>query len=176
MSKSTTSSRMFLSFYCFLFVAWLLPSPDVLAKEPLIKVERVIWTDGVENREYQRVYQETAPSGPLYIWMRVVGTESALRELEKRGKLPIHHQWILHSYVGASYQGVTDMVKLKIGNPELIDKLNSEISTKKSFDWRTWSMKENIWPGTWEVKVLYNNYEAVLDEDNKPCKYTIEVR
>ena len=149
------------------------------AEEPLLTVEKAVWTDGVSGRQYGSVYTDTAPAGPLFLWMSVRGKDEALKKLKEAGKLPIYHKWYIHTISGTSSEGVTDMIdKIPVpaGRQELVEKLRSEISLREFFNWRTWSMKENARRGNWVVKVVYADNTPVKCAEDKDCVYKITIK
>lgn len=151
----------------------------VLAEEARLTVEEAVWTSGIDARDHGAAYGQTAPVGPLYLWMKVKGSNWALQRLQEAGKLPIYHQWFRHSIIGVSAEGVTTMIDnimISAGDPDLAGQLETEISSRGFFDWRTWSMKDHIRQGKWVVKVVYADGTAVLCEGDHACEYAISVR
>ncbi len=149
------------------------------AEEPLLTIEKAVWTDGVSHRQYGSIYTDSAPVGPLFLWMSVRGKVGALKELQEAGKLPIYHKWYLYTITGISGEGATDMIdriQIPAGNQKLIDKLKSEISLRAFFNWRTWSMKDNARRGNWVVKVVYADNTPVKCAGNKDCEYMITIK
>jgi hypothetical protein len=152
---------------------------SALAEEARLTVAEAVWTSGIDERDHGAVYDRTAPVGPLYLWMKVKGSNWALQSLQEAGKLPIYHQWFRHSIIGVSAEGVTTMIdniRIPAGDPSLADQLETEISNRGFFDWRTWSMKDHIKQGKWVVKVVYADGTAVLCEGDQACEYAISVR
>lgn len=158
------------------------PSDSLLFDDgSLIKVQEVIWTTGIdENRNYTDRLQGSGSPGPLYLWMQVMGGQEALAQLRENGELPLRHKWfrIIGSIVAPNRShSLTDEINLTIGGrDEIIHKLEMELAEKRYFDWRTWSMKQNIRPGRWEVWLVYADNTPVLDADGQPCKYVIDIR
>jgi hypothetical protein len=149
------------------------------AEEPLLTVEKAVWTDGVSDRQHGSVYTDSAPTGPLILWMSIRGKDEALKKLKEAGKLPIYHKWYLHTISGTSGEGVTDMIdKIPIpaGREELMGKLRREISLRAFFNWRTWSMKENARRGNWVVRVVYADNTPVKCDGDEDCVYRITIR
>jgi len=57
------------------------------AEEPLLTIEKAVWTDGVSDRQHGSVYTDSAPAGPLFLWMSIRGKDGALKKLkEEQGK------------------------------------------------------------------------------------------
>ena len=149
------------------------------AEEPLLTIEKAVWTDGVSNRQYRSIYTDSAPVGPLFLWMSVRGKDGALKKLKEAGKLPIYHKWYRCTITGISSEGVTDMIDripIPAGKQELIEELQREISLRAFFNWRTWSMKENARRGNWVVKVVYTDNTPVKCSGNKDCEYKITIK
>lgn len=149
------------------------------SEEPLLTIEKAVFTDVVSDRQHGTVYTGSAPVGPLWLWMIVRGKEGALKKLEEAGKLPIYHKWYRYTIIGISAEGVTEMIdKIPIpaGKMELIEDLRNEISLRTSFTWRTWSMKENARRGDWVVKVVYADNTPVTCDGNEDCEYKITIK
>ena len=149
------------------------------AEEPLLSIEKAVWTDGVSDRQHRSVYSDSAPAGPLFLWMSIRGKDGALIKLKQAGKLPIYHKWYRHTTAGISSEGVTEMIdKIPVpaGKRELIKKLQNEISLRAFFTWRTWSMKEKARRGNWVVKVVYADNTPVMCAGNKACVYKIMIK
>jgi len=162
---------------CFTMSA-ILPCRLVLAEEARLTVEEAVWTNVINDRDHGAAYDHIAPVAPLYLWMKVKGSNWALHRLQEAGKLPIYHQWFRHSIIGVSAEGVTKMIDnimITAGDPALAGQLETEISSRGFFDWRTWSMKEHIREGDWFVKVVYADGTPVLCEGDKACEYAISV-
>ena len=178
MTKKSTSTIAILLFGFFLATCCMLFSNTAIAEECRLEVVEAVWTDGIADQNPGLVYHNTAQVGPLYLWMRVKGSKWALQRLQNAGKLPIHHQWFRHTIIGVDPEGITQMIetiKVSAGDSELSDKLQTEIEHHGYFDWRTWSMKENIRSGKWVVKVFYDDGSAVLCADGRACEYKISV-
>ncbi|RJX27363.1 MAG: hypothetical protein C4531_13865 [Desulfurivibrio sp.] len=178
-------SRIRRHFLTMLFFALSFPSLTIphcrcaLAEEARLTVEEAVWTSVINDLDHGAAYDQTAPVGPLYLWMKVKGSNWALQRLQEAGKLPIYHQWFRHSIIGVSAEGVTTMIDnimIPAGDPALAGQLETEISSRGFFDWRTWSMKDHIRQGKWVVKVVYADGTPVLCEGNKACEYAISVR
>jgi hypothetical protein len=149
------------------------------AEETLLTVEKAVWTDRVSDRQHGSVYTDSAPAGPLILWMSIRGKDEALKKLNMAGKLPIYHKWYLHTISGTSSEGVTDMIdKIPIpaGKRELIEKLRNEITLQAFFNWRTWSMKENARRGNWVVRVVYADNTPVKCNGDQDCVYRITIK
>jgi hypothetical protein len=53
------------------------------AEEPPLTIEKTVWTNGVSNRQHGSVYTDSAPVGPLFLWMSVRGKDGALKKLQE---------------------------------------------------------------------------------------------
>lgn len=166
-------------FILIVLIIMLASGQKVYAEDPLITIVKAVWTDGVDNkRNPKQEYGESVSSSKhLYLWTRVKGGEEALNILESRGKLPIRHKW--YTYIGTSpqfeeSQKPIDAVNLSVGKKAKINELRLEVDNHGYFDWRTWSMKKNIRAGWWKVRIVYEDGEPVLCED-EPCEYVINV-
>jgi hypothetical protein len=179
MAKFNQSSKV-VQFFILCGCVWgMFPAGVVRADDARLTVEKAVWTNGVEARSHGAVYSNAAPVAPLYLWMKVTGSEWALQRLQEAGKLPIYHQWFRYSVIGASSEGVTEMIdniKIPAGSQSLVGALETELSRRGFFDWTTWSMKENIRRGKWVVKVVYADGSPVMCEGEKACQYEILVR
>lgn len=170
------------------------PTEIDAGSNPVITIEEAVWTNGVnrETRAYQERYDEIAPIAPLYLWMRISGKDEALEWLKSGEKLPIRHKW--YHVIGTSIisegsetpastaantlssnERPTDQIELTIGYKAQINALGGELQGKGMFDWRTWSMKQNISSGIWIVQVVYADNSPVLC-GTEPCEYSIEVQ
>lgn len=161
----------------------LLSAPSVQAEQALIEITHAVWTDGVNKatRQYAREYQEQAPVGSLYLWMRIKAHQGALDRLVSEGKLPIRHQWYRESLLGVLSEGSAEMemiddIAIPAARKILARSLQTEINRRGFFDWHTWSVKQKIKSGTWQVRVVYADNSPVLcGEEHKPCEYLINV-
>lgn len=179
MTKNKQCPRIVLIFIFCLCAYGMLPTDIILGDEARLDIEKAVWTNRIEDRNYEETFSNIAPVAPLYLWMHVKGSKGTLQRLLDDGKLPIHHQWFYHHpHIGVIYDDepkMIDNIMIPAGNRDLVGKLEREISNRGFFDWSTWSMKENITPGTWVVKVFYANGDAVLCNSDKACEYKIKV-
>ncbi len=150
------------------------------ATERIIEVTDVAWTDGVRDHQYLQQYDESAPCQPLYFWMRIQGKQRALERLRAEGKLPIRHKWFKLVGEYKNWEENPELktaVNLSIGREAQLSKLELELENRAFFDWRTWSMKENVRPGWWRVVLVYADDEPVqCGENNEDCEWDIEIR
>lgn len=125
-----------------------------------ILVVDVAFTSRIDGRDPVDRLASPASVVPLNLWVRVIGDAKALKRLSKNG-LPLKHIWF---YVGPA--GILDLgeasfkdeIPLHVGRvEELIKKLDQEVQQKGSFDWRTWSRKQNLPEGRWAVRIVYAN-------------------
>jgi hypothetical protein len=109
--------------------------------------------------------------------MRLAGRRTALEELRAKGKLPIRHKWFKCNEDCAFDQTLApiDAIPLDVGRAEMLEPLDRELSSRGFFDWRTWSMKRRLRPGTWRVRVVYRDNTPVLCPRGTPCEYWIDV-
>ena len=155
--------------------------PITSAANSFIEIEQAVWTDRInpDTREYALKYEGTAPKKPLYLWMHVKGNEEALNHLEAEGKLPIRHKWFRKTRTRVNPEGVMqviDSIPVPTARIDVLHKLKSEVAKQSYFDWRTWSMKENIGPGQWRVSVVYADNKPVLCGENRsPCEFLIDI-
>ena len=154
------------------------------ANEPELVVTEYAWSSGVDraSREHAKpAYAASAPVQPLYLWIRVRGNRAALDRLEAEGALPIRHRW--YRTIGSELidQEATFDQKLAIGSGKqsTIGALRREVEQTGYFNWRTWSNKESISPGLWEVRIVSDDGERVLCTSRatpKPCEPRIRVK
>jgi hypothetical protein len=164
----------------FAFICLGLTVSSSEAQQPSITITEAVWTNGVNGSKNPKAVFEDIADGArqIYLWTKIQGEEEALSYLSKNGKLPIRHQWF--SYVGATplpedIVTPTDEIVLHVGKSEETSKLQGMLKEKGYFQWRTWSMKKNLYEGWWKVRVVYNDGEPVLCED-EPCQFVIEIR
>lgn len=117
----------------------------------------------IEREPVNRI-AATSVVPPVIFWTRAKGTARTLESLKARGKLPLHHRWI--RYVGAQAEisrgVITDDIVAAIGNRRQFDALQLEVDQRGYFDWRLWSEKRNLPPGSWAVRILYADGEPVF--------------
>lgn len=147
------------------------PFPSAWAQTPTDEVIAVdaVWASAVNGREPADELQPPAAGGPLTLWVRLHGTETALRRLEQGG-LPLRHVWMRKAPGGLSSDTapvVIDEITLDIaGQDTMKARLRREVEQRGFFDWRTWSTKENLLPGRWYVRLLYADHSPVACIDN----------
>ena len=148
--------------------------------ELLVTVDAHAFTDAVDRttRNFGRRYEKIAPGrAPIVLWTRLVGFPAALERLRAEAKLPIQHQWYWSSGIIVDGQELSleHAMALGAGSGERMEDLEREVSRRGYFDWRTWSKKNDIFPGHWTVDVVYADGTPV-DCGGKPCEYSIDVR
>ena len=152
--------------------------PGTLQAENLNLDIQVVWTNGVNaEREPINSYKGYASGKPLCLWMKITGGEEAMKVLRLQETLPIRHKWyrviggrIYHDLNQEPEQWLhIDDITLFVGNAEKNEKLEEELKATGMFDWRTWSCKNNITPGKWRVRVVFNNNELACDT----CQFDI---
>ena len=170
-------------FVLLLIVTLGLRSTAIAAQSPAVEIAESVWTSSVENLQYTNRIEDGAivPVAPICFWTRMRGTQEALDQLRAEHKLPIRHRWV--RYVGYEPNidslAPTDEITLGVGASRLVSKLRREVANRGWFDWRTWSMKEHLTPGKWQVSVVYRNGEPVLCSSDgavpTPCRFFINV-
>jgi hypothetical protein len=148
----------------------------------LVEVADAAWTSNVANLQFTDRYGngETMPQSPIYLWTRMKASERALAQLRTAGKLPIKHYWRRYVGTGTDLEKL-DAISLGVGNPEVVRGLEREVTENGYFDWRTWSKKDHVRSGGWEVRIVYNDGKPVLCADHDgptmvPCRYYVWLR
>lgn len=140
------------------------------------------WTGSIVQRNASDRYTDRAPLGsPLYLWTRLRGDAAALDALRAGGKLPIRHEWV--KYVGPDPDidtlRPTDEIDVGGVREAVIETVAAELSQRGFFDWRTWSRKQNLSPGTHAVRVVYADGSPVTCRIDgvaaRPCVFRIRV-
>ena len=151
-----------------------------------VLVADAVLTSGVLDRQPIDQLPQQLSKRPLYLWTRIEADAGALRELELKGMLPIRHRWWrTGGIIPTPERGgqLIDEIVLGVGKAEVIGRLNHELMERGFFDWRTWSMKEHITPGTWEVEIVYSDPASTPvacrranSSQTIPCRFGIVVR
>ncbi len=161
----------------------------------LIQVEDARWCSGVngDNRQCQNPVTASSTATaevnykPLYLWTRISGKEAAISKLERCGKLPVYHKWYVIKYYGAGKEKaqLIDEIPLCAGGEkhhgkcrsvsQVANLLRLELRERGFFDWTTWSYKQRVYRGSWQVRLLYNDNTAVMCGD-APCIYRARVK
>ena len=169
-----------------LLCALLFSPQSIQATQPVIIAE-YSWTSNVVGLQPTDRLPEVVSPQPLYLWLRIEGNEEALQKLEQRGMLPVRCRWIHYAGTRISQEGfgtLVDEIKLGVGTRELVEKLRQEVRNRpsRSFDWRTWSMKNRARYGDWEVEVVYSDparTPMLCRSENGgepvPCRFEITV-
>lgn len=118
------------------------------------------WTSEILDRDPKDRLHGTITISPLNLWIKISGDEKALLRLSREG-LPLRHVW---HYFGKSKvfklgdSTTTDEISTDVAKSEALSgKLMQEVRQKGKFDWRSWSRKENLYPGQWGVRLFYAN-------------------
>lgn len=170
-------SKKFL--YCLIFIVGLcLNSCELYAQGHFnldIEVIEAVWTNGLDgHKNYVKKVEVHSLNEPLYFWMRLKGKEKALEYMEANGKIPIQVHWF---YIIGGKIFPSGVVNLSI-NRENIKALKREFRNRGFFDWRTHSIKKNIAPGWFMVKIFYMDGSPILcpkGTKRESCLYEIEV-
>lgn len=161
----------------FIAIAILFVANSTVFGENLgLTVVGAVWTNRIDSNKNPVVKYENSAKNikQLYLWTRVQAGTDALEYLKSKGKLPILHQWFTYLGSLSQFDESIDTIQLNIGNTDDVNKLSWQIQQNDHFVWRTWSMKRNLRPGWWKVKVVYSDGDAVLCSD-VPCEYEIMV-
>lgn len=160
----------------------ILSSLAIGADHKAVIITKGVWSTGVgDNKEPSDELSDiVSDAEQLYFYTLVQGNKNALKILETQGKLPLRHKW--YHYYGATpnpegSQTPTDAINLNIGKVQILSKLKAEVSNSGHFNWRTWSMKQNISPGLWVIRIVYADGSSVYCKDiDAPCEYKILIK
>lgn len=148
-----------------------------------MRVVQGVWTSGVRDRQFTDQLRSGVAVGTLHFWTLLKGGPQTMSELQTRGRLPIVHEWAFKSpllvdpdTLSPEQENAQEVAKV-LGVGAIVDRggLASSVNDGKDFRWRTWSHKQNLWRGTWVVRVLYADGEPVPCE-TPPCRWTFFVR
>lgn len=134
----------------------LLPT-SVAAAEPPLSLTDATFTDRVEARQpgarltSYNLPAETAPR--LYFWFRLECGSACLEEPGATPEIPIYVKWA-HEERDAFV--VKDTIPL----------------TVRGRQWRAWTYKENLEPGTWRVAIFTEEGPVCLEDQ---CQFTVQV-
>lgn len=160
----------------------LVVSPSLGRTEPLVSVERYVWTDSIDidKRQYNGIYTPPVKAKKAYLWMQLKGSKQLLEKLREspNGSMPIRHLWYRYNSIGVVSDGAVDF---DVGRREDLQKLAYDVNANGFFRWRIWSGKERLAKGWWRVDLVYEandepvNCPTSTNEQN-PCSFEIEVR
>ncbi|MGC2198859.1 MAG: hypothetical protein WA633_01725 [Stellaceae bacterium] len=118
--------------------------------------------------------EATMVSGrPLYLWMVLDGTQTAVDGLRADHGLTIQVHWLRDAReTGTGAPNLT--TELAIGQPGLADTFEQQVHRQGSFKWHSWARKDALSPGTWTVSLTYEDGKPLACvPDAKPCQFTI---
>jgi hypothetical protein len=156
-------------------IFYIFYTSNIFAKDCGVEIQDVAWTSSIRrDKEPSNRYENgsAVPQTKISLWTNITGNQSSLKCLKEEEKLPIEHNW--YCEVNNSFLDdiksltETDKIELSVGNVAKKDSLQIEVDNKGdgSFDWRTWSTKENI-KGFINCRVLiqYRNGDCVKNKD-----------
>ena len=167
----------------------LLALPKVSGAADGLRVEDahfVRFVDPIKKSYGEKVSGHFKEAPPLYFWCLIKGTRAAFERLVAEKKLPIIHVWELR--VGSTRRVAQDLASSDLDGLELkfsesiptditdekvLKALGIEVRANGDFNFRTWSKKENLLPGVYQVRLLYQGKEPVLCQGGKPCEFRI---
>lgn len=142
--------------------------------------------------EFSRVLEGRAaavlrfPGGPLYLRFEVRGGERATAALRAQGSLPIEVHWTPPA--GAAPSAPALMTEMRVGRPDLVQRLAGETRRTGSFLWHMWAQKTTLSPGSWTVSLTYPDGRPLAcapagpprsnmsrKTPNEPCRFTIDI-
>ncbi len=131
---------------------------------PRLTVSECAWANAIQYHEPVSPYTAAAP---LYFWTKIQGNAEALEVLKRKRVLLVEHIWQRLS--GTRFR-VVDQIRLPIrANEELINGFEWEVKERGFFDWRTFSVKQNLPSDYWKVRVYYNRrpirFEAYCESE-----------
>jgi hypothetical protein len=140
------------------------------------------WTNDINpDNTSRQIYTETAPTGALYLCVRIKGEKDMLDMLRESGSLPLQptrHKW--YRYIGTrpffeEARKPINVVSLPSTNSPPDRSRGEEQPIEQFFEWFMCSGKQQIRAGWWQVEVVYTNNEPVIC-GKKPCNYKIFVK
>lgn len=154
-----------------------------LASAQDLRVERGVWTSGVQYRQFTNELRAEGRVRELYFWTLLRGGPDTLTSLREQGKLPIIHQWTYLSPLDDESDSVSpeqedsEEIAKQLNVGTIVDNggLTETVREGRRFRWRTWSHKQSLWPGRWVVKVLYAD-GSPIPCDAGPCRWTFFVQ
>ncbi len=99
-----------------------------------------------------------APGRPLYLWMKLDGTQAAVDRLRTEGRLAIEVHWTRDAGAGAPNL----VTELTVGRPDLAPTFAEQVRRKGSFEWHSWARKDALSRGKWARRHAAGT-AAVLD-------------
>lgn len=154
-----------------------------------VAIAEATFAQGVDrdSKKPQRPLAAAAYGGapPLFFWTRIRGDRSAFERLVADGKLPIRHVWtrrvgsasaaerqLAENELDALAVSLSERIDTAITDGAVLRKLGIEVSANGNFDFRTWTKKENLGGGVYEVSVFYRDGSRV-DCGDGPCRFRI---
>jgi hypothetical protein len=109
---------------------------------------------------------------PLYLWLVLDGTQTAVDDMRANLDLGIVVHWARDSASGAP-----DLVtRLTVGRPELADTFEQQVRRKGFFEWHSWARKDTLSPGDWSISLTYPDGRPLsCGQDAHPCQFQIKV-
>lgn len=150
--------------------------------EPLLTVERFVWTNAVDpdKRQFDRIAMPPIRANKAYLWMQLKGSKQLLDKLieSPEQSLPVRHLWYRYTSANVRADGAVDF---DVGRRDDLRKLAYEVDANGFFRWRIWSGKERLSKGWWRVDLVYRDDEspvlcAAADGGEQPCRFEVEVR
>ena len=143
-------------------------------------VKDFAWTNQVTaDRTVDQKFTDVAPISPITLWTRVVGSQKALDILRAQNRLPIWHQWYISCGAEVDFLSAARPIAeidLKIDGDDVLDALETEVQSRNFFDWRTWSMKENVNGCRYTVRIVDNQSDPIYCEElHGDCVLTIKL-
>ncbi len=114
-----------------------------------------------------------APGRPLYLWMKLDGTQAAVDRLRTEGRLAIEVHWTRDAGAGAPNL----VTELTVGRPDLAPTFAEQVRRKGSFEWHSWARKDALSRGKWTVSLTCSDGAPVLcgQPATQPCRFSIDV-
>jgi hypothetical protein len=156
--------------------ATLLAAAAPVNPQSPIEVTQWNWTgpDGTAGGPRQRPTFDEPPGGPLYLWLRLDGGETALDDIRDRGALTIEVHWTRAS--GASIAAPDLVTDLSIGDRGVLGRLEREVRQRGYFEWHSWAEKDTLSPGRWIVSLTYPDGRPVTcGEDHAACQMAVDI-
>jgi hypothetical protein len=117
---------------------------------------------------------DIAGGGPLYLWITLNGTETAIEPMRAEGGMRIEVRWV---HEDGQAPGAPNLVTpLTIGRPGLADIFERQVKREGSFEWHSWARKDTLSPGTWTVWLTHPDGRPLLcGAAAQPCRFTVNV-
>ncbi len=149
------------------------PSPGATTSPTPVAVTEWGFGESPNGGRISQWVGTAAPGRPLYLWMKLDGTQAAVDRLRAEGRLAIEVHWQREAGAGAPNL----VTELTIGQAGLASTLAEQVRRKGSFEWHSWARKDALSRGKWAVSLTYPDGAPVLcgRPATQPCRFSIDV-